>query len=147
MEKIIISAIDDSHIPTRAHETDAWFDVRARDNYIIAAKGMLNIPVWVKVAMPKGMVCLVFPRSSLPLKKGLVLANSVGVVDAWYRGEIHMQLYNLSDREVVIEHNEKIGQLLFMNYSSDVEISPKYNSFEEEYPSDRGTGWFGSTWN
>lgn len=147
MDNIIISAISYEHIPTQAHETDAGFDVYADGSYIIKPREIVNIPVWVKVAMPKGMVCLVFPRSSLPLKKGLMLSNSVWVVDAGYRGIIHMQLYNLNDTEVVIQDWEKIWQLIFTNYSTNVSYDiESYSSFEEKYESDRGANGFGSTW-
>lgn len=148
--EVTICAVDKEHLPQQAHDTDAGFDVYARENYIIAPHSIVNIPVWVKVAMPKGMVCLVFPRSSLPLKKGLMLSNSVWVVDAWYRWEIHMQLYNLNDTEVMIEHWEKIWQLIFTNYSSNVCYAigdEDYDKFEELYPSDRWANGFGSTWN
>lgn len=148
VDKIIVSALQPEFKPKRAHEWDAGFDVYARDNYIIAPHTIENIPVWVKVAMPKGKVCLVFPRSSLPLKKGLMLSNSVWVVDSNYRWEIHMQLYNLNYEPVLIDRWEKIWQLIFMDYSTDVEVSTEhYDDFEDEYPSDRWANWFGSTWN
>ena len=147
MDNIIISAISYEHIPTQAHKTDAGYDVFADWNYTIPPRGIVNIPVGVKVAMPEGMVCLVFPRSSLPLKKGLMLSNSVWVVDSWYRWTIHMQLYNLNDEEVVINDGEKIGQLIFTNYSTNVSYDiESYSSFEEKYESDRGANGFGSTW-
>lgn len=147
-EKIIISAIQPEFTPKQAHETDAWFDVFARAQTTIPPHSIANIPIGVKVAMPKWMVCLVFPRSSLPLKKWLMLSNSVWVVDSWYRGELHLQLYNLNDEPAEIKWVEKIWQLVFVNYSSDVVIDNKYyDTFEEEYPSDRWANGFGSTGN
>lgn len=147
MGQIIISAIDRDHFPVRAHETDAGYDVFAYDRHIIPHKGFKTVGVWVKVAMPKGKVCLLFPRSSLFKNYWLILVNSVGVVDAWYRGEICMQLYNPTDEDVEILHWEKIWQLIFMDYSTDIDISTKYEDFEEMYPSDRGANGFGSTGN
>ena len=145
---IRVSAIEPDFIPKRAHDTDAGYDVFSRVRIEIQPHTIENIPVGVKVAMPEDKVCLVFPRSSLPLKKGLMLSNSVWVVDAWYRGEIHMQLYNLNDEPVLIDRGEKIWQLIFMYYSTNVEASTDhYDDFEDEYPSDRWTNWFGSTWN
>ena len=148
MEKIIISAIDERHIPTRAHETDAWFDVFVSGgNYIIWPKGFMAIGLWVKVAMPNGIICMLLPRSSLFKNYWVLLVNSVGVIDAWYRGEVMMQLYNTTDQYITLEEWTKIWQLIFMDYSTNVEFSNKYNSFEEEFPSDRGTWWLGSTGN
>ena len=148
VDKIIVSALQPEFNPKRAHEWDAGFDVFSRVRIEIKPHTIENIPVWVKVAMPKGKVCLVFPRSSLPLKKGLMLSNSVWVVDSNYRWEIHMQLYNLNYEPVLIDRWEKIWQLIFMDYSTDVEVSTEhYDDFEDEYPSDRWANWFGSTWN
>ena len=148
VDKIIVSALQPEFKPKRAHEWDAGFDVFSRVRIEIKPHTIENIPVWVKVAMSKGKVCLVFPRSSLPLKKGLMLSNSVWVVDSNYRWEIHMQLYNLNYEPVLIDRWEKIWQLIFMDYSTDVEVSTEhYDDFEDEYPSDRWANWFGSTWN
>lgn len=148
VDKIIVSALQPEFKPKRAHEWDAGFDVFSRVRIEIKPHTIENISVWVKVAMPKGKVCLVFPRSSLPLKKGLMLSNSVWVVDSNYRWEIHMQLYNLNYEPVLIDRWEKIWQLIFMDYSTDVEVSTEhYDDFEDEYPSDRWANWFGSTWN
>lgn len=149
---IIVSAIQPDFVPKQAHDTDAGFDVFSRVRIEIQPHTIENIPVWVKVAMPKGKVCLVFPRSSLPLKKGLMLSNSVWVVDAWYRWEIHMQLYNLNNEPVLIDRGEKIWQLIFMDYVDNSgnnisEDSKHYDDFEDEYPSDRWANWFGSTGN
>lgn len=145
---ITVSAIQPDFLPKQAHPTDAGYDVFSRVMTVIAPHSIENIPIWVKVAMPEGMVCLVFPRSSLPLKKGLMLSNSVWVVDAWYRWEIHMQLYNLNDEPVLIDRGEKIWQLIFTNYWTWlVDDSKHYDDFEDEYPSDRWANGFGSTGN
>ena len=148
IEEIIVSAIQPEFKPKRAHEWDAGFDVFSRVRIEIQPHTIENIPVGVKVAMPMGLVCLVFPRSSLPLKKGLMLSNSVWVVDSNYRWEIHMQLYNLNDKPVIIDRGEKIWQLIFMGYSSYIDdVSNHYDDFEDEYPSDRWANWFWSTGN
>lgn len=149
---IILAPLQPDFMPKQAHETDAGFDVFSRVRIEIAPHSIENVPVGVKVAMPKRKVCLVFPRSSLPLKKGLMLSNSVWVVDAGYRWEIHMQLYNLNDEPVVIDRLEKIWQLIFVDYTDNkwnnfFQENKHYDDFEDAYPSDRWTGWFGSTWN
>lgn len=149
---IVLAPIQPEFMPKQAHETDAGFDVFSRVRIEIAPHSIENVPVWVKVAMPKWKVCLVFPRSSLPLKKGLMLSNSVWVVDAWYRWEIHMQLYNLNDKPVLIDRGEKIWQLLFVDYTDNswdnfFQEDKHYDDFEDVYPSDRWANWFWSTGN
>ncbi len=67
-------------------------------------------------------VLLIFPRSSLAIKKGLRLTNSVAVIDADYYGNenndghIMISLFNFSDHDVVIEDQERIAQGIFMKY-------------------------------
>ena len=146
-ETIIISAVDDAHMPKQAHPTDAGYDVYANANYTIAPHWFCNVWVWVKVAMPMNTVCLLLPRSSLFKNHWLILVNSVGVVDAWYRWEIGMQLLNLTDREVILEHWDKIWQLLFVDLDKNDRFFDytAYNKFDETYPSDRWANWFWST--
>lgn len=133
--------------PIQQTPWSAWYDIKARGTWHIEPNSVALIPVWVKVALDKGVMCLVFPRSSLPMKKGLMVANSVGVVDSDYRGEIHIQLYNFNDYEVIIEDMERIGQLIFTKYSDNI-VECDNNDFlvrETKYPSKRGVWGFGST--
>ena len=133
--------------PVHATPYSAWFDLKARGTHYIAPKTVAKIPTGVKVTMDKGRWGFVFSRSSLPIKKGLLLPNGVGVIDADCRGEIHLQLYNFNDNEVVIKDMERIGQIVFMKLATEyVEIDPDYyNKWEETYPTKRGAGGFGST--
>jgi dUTP pyrophosphatase len=89
---------------------------------------------------------LIYNRSSNPTKKGLVLPNGVGVVDADYynnpsnEGEIGFMFYNITDNDVVIEKGEKLGQGVFTSYfmtSEDMEKA--YDETKER------KGGFGST--
>ena len=92
------------------------------------------------MAIPKGLVGLVFARSGLASKRSLAPANKVGVIDADYRGEIMVALHNHSSNEQTIEPNERIAQIAFVPYiKGDFEI---VDDLEETV---RGTGGFGST--
>jgi dUTP pyrophosphatase len=135
--------------PVQQTPWSAWYDIKAKGTWYIAPKSVALIPIWVKVALDKWFVCLVFPRSSLPIKKSLMLANSVWVVDSDYRWEIKLQLYNFGDNEVRIDDMERIWQLVFTRYSENqYECDAEYfDTREEKYPTKRWTGWFGSTWN
>jgi dUTP pyrophosphatase len=130
-------------IPVKAHADDAGLDltatsVKATDKYIEYGTGLA-------VSIPKGHVGLLFPRSSIS-NSDLSLANSVGVVDAGYFGEIKLRfkkigltdpyfsaLYNVGDR---------IGQLIIMPIPAVTfdEVSDLGNS-------ERATGGFGSSGN
>lgn len=80
------------------------------------------VPTGVKAQMANDEVLMLFNRSSNPVKKGLVLINGVGVIDKDYynneqnEGEISFAFANTTDKDVVIEMNEKLGQGVFVKY-------------------------------
>ena len=91
--------------------------------------------------IPDGSVGLVFARSSLS-KKGLLLANGVGVIDAGYEGEVLVSLRNMSkDTPVVLEEHERIAQIVIVKLEgmSALYAQPPVQAGE------RGKGGFGST--
>ena len=88
--------------------------------------------------MPDNLAGLIWPRSGLSVKKGIdVLA---GVIDAGYRGEIMVCLYNTSDEDVEIKRGDRIGQMIFQEVPV---ISLQLR--EQLGSSQRGSNGFGST--
>ncbi len=105
----------DPTLPLPAYHTagSAAFDLYARETVAIAPHGLYKIPSNVIIATPPGHVLLVFARSSLASKKGLMLGNSVGVLDSDYCGpadEILISVYNFTDQAVTVERGERIAQ-------------------------------------
>ena len=93
------------------------------------------------VAIPEGFAGLVLPRSGLASRQGLTLANSPGLIDAGYRGEITCAVVNLDRRQhVSIKRGDRIAQLVVVPVAA---LEPEWA--EELPPSDRGEGGFGST--
>ena len=91
------------------------------------------------VEIPEGYVGLVFARSSLGFKFDCTLANSVGVIDSDYRGEVKVKIHNHSDKPKIIEPNERVAQIV---------VVPCFNQFTqvgELSETDRGSNGFGST--
>lgn len=91
------------------------------------------------VEIPEGYVGLVFARSSLGFKFDCTLANSVGVIDSDYRGEVKVKIRNHSDKPKMIEPNERVAQIV---------VVPCFNQFtqvDELSETDRGSNGFGST--
>ncbi|WP_262315043.1 dCTP deaminase/dUTPase family protein [Lacticaseibacillus parakribbianus] len=82
----------------------------------------LLVPTGVKAYMQPNEVLILANRSSNPLKRGLIIPNGIGVIDADYynndnnEGEIFIQMVNLSPKDVVIQQGERIGQGIFMPY-------------------------------
>ena len=101
--------------PRRQHFNDAGCDLETQTPYIIYPGETIMVHtayVPDKHDIPDGAVGLVFARSSLS-KKGLMLANSVGVIDAGYEGEVLVPLWNTSrDTPVVLEEHERIAQIV-----------------------------------
>ena len=112
--------------PVRKTLHAAGYDFEAAEDTIIPSfkKGdsPTLIPTGIKAYMLDNEVLYLYNRSSNPKKKGLVLANSVGVIDKDYYenpdndGHIMFAFYNFRDEDVLIKKGEAIGQGVFMNY-------------------------------
>ena len=92
------------------------------------------------LAIPQGYVGLVYARSGLATKQGLAPANKVGVIDADYRGEILVALYNQGTEPQSIEHGERIAQMIVTPY-----LTADFVQADQLSDTVRGEGGFGST--
>jgi dUTP pyrophosphatase len=98
------------------------------------------LPLGFAAALPEGYVGLVCARSSLSAIHGIALANGVGVVDSDYLGEWRVALINLSDRDYVIHHGDRVAQVLLIPVGV-----PLFTEAAELDETDRGGGGYGST--
>lgn len=116
--KLEISLIDKSLPAPQYHSEGAVaFDLYARTNVTIAPFNPTIVPTNLIVKVPHGYFLMIASRSSTPLRKSLLVANGVGVIDQDYHGEkdeIGVQLLNFSNSEVVIEKGERIAQALLV---------------------------------
>ncbi len=132
----------DANLPLYATEGAAASDLYASlDGPLTLKSGERKIvPTGIAMAVPDGFVALLCARSGLASKKGIALANGVGVIDSDYRGEIGVSLINLSQEDRTIEPGERIAQMM---------ILPVFAASFEEAGSlpgtARGEGGFGST--
>ncbi|MET0801994.1 MAG: dUTP diphosphatase [Actinomycetota bacterium] len=128
-------------LPTAHHPGDAGLDLRANDDVEVLPGERAMIPTGVAVAIPDGHAGLVLPRSGLASKQGLTLANSPGLIDAGYRGEVLVAAVNLDRSEAVkVARGDRIAQLVIVALPA---VSPAW--VDELPPSARGEGGFGST--
>lgn len=88
-----------------------------------------------------GLVALIVPRSGLGIKHGIVLANTIGVIDSDYQGEIGIGIYNRGTAAYTIQPGERICQMMFVPVTQ-VALS-LVDEFSQE--SSRGAGGFGHT--
>ncbi|MDD4729391.1 MAG: dUTP diphosphatase, partial [Dysgonamonadaceae bacterium] len=98
------------------------------------------IPTGLFIELPAGYEAQIRPRSGLAVKHGISVLNSPGTIDADYRGEIRVVLVNLSNVEFVINHGERICQMVIAAHST-----VEWEETQELQDSDRGAGGFGHT--
>ena len=135
---------DKAVMPTKAHASDAGFDLtatRATSEINECGQFVLVYHTDLALEIPEGHVGLIFPRSSIS-KKSLYQTNSVGVIDAGYRGEIMIKFKNTTGDSIPAVYNlgDKIAQLIIMPYPT-----VEFIESEELSESDRGEDGFGST--
>ena len=101
-------------LPQYAHAGDAGLDLRSRiDAEVPAGGGRVLVPTGISIAIPPGFAGFVLPRSGLALNHGIGLANTPGLIDSAYRGEIKVVLLNTDPTErFVIHRGDRIAQLV-----------------------------------
>jgi dUTP diphosphatase len=128
-------------LPTYAHPGDAALDLASNADLEVGPDERALVPTGLVVAIPEGYAGLVLPRSGLASREGLTLANSPGLIDSGYRGEVTCAVVNLDrDRPVKISRGQRIAQLLIVPAAVVVAVE-----VDELPSSDRGQGGFGST--
>ena len=144
MNALKIYCEDPNCRPTRAHSTDAGLDLRAA---VSVSLSIINtpvaIPTGVNIEIPPGYVGLIFPRSGLASKQGIILANTIGVIDSDYRGEVICMVKKTQGGLYRIEQYERIAQLVII--PCDLSQPEFVNKFEELSITERGEGGFGHT--
>lgn len=135
---------EDIKLPERSTLNSAGYDFFAIEDVTLPAKKLTRVMTGVKCELMPNQVLILANRSSNPSKKGLILANGVGIIDADYYdnpdndGEMGFEFYNILDEDVVIKKGEKLGQGIIM----------KFDKTEDDYisnPYKTRVGGFGST--
>lgn len=126
--------------PSYAKPGDAGADLRSTEDLVVPACGRILVPTGVRIALPMGYVGLVHPRSGLAAKSGITVLNTPGTVDAGYRGEIMVTLYNSTDEDFEVKRGDRIAQLVIQQ----VELA-KFVAVAELPQSNRGESGFGSS--
>jgi dUTP pyrophosphatase len=140
--QLSIKRLDPSvSLPSYAYEGDAGLDLRANEDVTLAPFERRLISTGLAVAIPEGYAGFVQPRSGMALKRGLSMANTPGLIDAHYRGELKVVAINLDPVESIeIARGERIAQLVIQKVPT-VELV----EVDELDETDRGAGGFGSS--
>jgi dUTP pyrophosphatase len=131
----------EGRIPERAHPGDAGLDLVAAEARDLAPGARVAVPTGIAIAVPSGHAGLVLPRSGLARRHGVTLANSPGLIDAGYRGELLVVLINLGAEAHRVEPGDRIAQLVI----APIAMSRVVETAELPPSDGRGEGGFGST--
>ena len=133
---------NEGKLPTRADNGSAGYDFYTPYTLEIAPKSTVVFKTNVKAAMEKDEVLLLYVRSSIGIKKHLMLCNGTGVIDAGYRDEIKLAVHNFGEQSQIIEDGQRIGQFMILPRPKvNLTIVPDDDEFKN---GDRGGG-IGST--
>lgn len=117
--ELVSQFTDENLLPKRETAHAAGYDLKVAERVSLEPGEIKLVPTGVKAYMQANEVLYLYDRSSNPRKKGLVLINSVGVIDGDYygnpanEGHIFAQMKNITDETVVVEVGERIVQAVF----------------------------------
>ncbi len=133
---------NDIPLPVYKHEGDSGMDFcNSGSEIVIQPLKRAIIPTGIKVAVPLGYELQIRPRSGLALKKGVTVLNTPGTIDAGYRGEVQIIIYNSNaDEAVTIQNGERVAQAV-LNKIEHIE----WRECEQLDETTRSEGGFGST--
>lgn len=131
-----------NNLPHYSTSKSAGMDLRAdlAEPLVLKPLERMLIPTGLFIHLPDGYEAQIRPRSGLAINKGVTVLNSPGTIDADYRGEVKIILVNLSGEDFVINHGERIAQMIIAPY---VQVDWEEVNILEE--SERGEGGFGHT--
>ena len=128
-------------LPRYAYAGDAGLDLRASEDVVLKPFERRLISTGLAIAIPDGYAGFIQPRSGLALKQGLSMANTPGLIDAHYRGELKICAINLDPKDdIVVRRGDRIAQLVIQKVPV-VELL----EVDDLSETDRGAGGFGSS--
>lgn len=141
VEVLIQRLVPEATLPFYAHPGDAGADLATVTAVKLAPGERALVPTGISIALPRGYVALVHPRSGLAARCGMSIVNAPGTIDAGYRGEVKVLLINLDPYESIQLHaGDRIAQLVFQRFET-----ARFVEVERLPGSQRGFGGYGST--
>ena len=128
-------------LPTYGTPGAAAFDLAASADTVVPPHGIALVPTGLVVRVPEGHFLAILARSSTPLKRGLIVANGMGVVDSDYCGptdEVKIQVLNITDAPVHVAAGDRIAQGMVL-------AAPRVTFIEATTADGPSRGGFGST--
>jgi len=135
--------LGDPQTPVRAHDDDAGWDLHVSETTIIDPHSFTDIPTGIAMELPSWSWGMLTGRSSTLRKRGLLVHT--GIIDAGYRGELFIGVWNLTNEEVRVDAGDRIGQLIILDNATARTVMRKINDDEALGAHARGTKGFGSS--
>ena len=143
-QKLVVKIINESNNPLPQYQTSqsAGMDLHANlsETITLHPGERKLIPTGLFMELPEGYEAQVRPRSGLALKHGITVLNSPGTIDADYRGEIQVLLINHSQVDFIINHGERIAQMVIAKHEQ-----VKWIENEVLNNTERGASGYGSS--
>ncbi len=143
MLKVKIQKINElARLPKRMTEHAAGYDLYScnKEDIVIKSGEVVLIPTGIAISLPVGFEAQVRPRSGLAIKHQIGVLNSPGTIDADYRGEIKIILFNFGKTDFIITNHTRIAQMVVSRHES-----INFVITEQLDETDRGSGGFGHT--
>lgn len=132
--------VEDAIIPHYVHEHDSGMDLFSVEETVLLPGERKLIGTGISIELEPGFEGQIRPKSGLAAKSGITVLNTPGTIDAGYRGEIKVILFNSSKEEFKVEKGKKIAQLIIAEVKQ-----AKIKIVNELTNTSRGEGGFGST--
>ena len=132
-----------AQIPARATRDAAGYDLSSAESCTVPSGGRVLVHTGVSVRIPRHYHIEIRPRSGLALRHGITVLNTPGTVDADYRGELMVILFNTGEEAFAIEPGDRIAQAVVVRHA-DV-VWREIDDFDDFGTTDRGHRGFGST--
>ncbi|PID28021.1 MAG: dUTP diphosphatase [Candidatus Cloacimonadota bacterium] len=131
-----------AEIPRKMSELAAGYDIYAclEEEILIKSGRLALIPSGFALSLPPGYEAQIRPRSGLAAKYQIGVLNSPGTVDADYRGEVKIILFNFGEEDFIVRHGDRIAQIVIAKHEN-----AEFNLRDELDETVRNTGGFGST--
>jgi len=130
--------LEDAIMPTRAHKTDAGYDLYTPVNFTVHGLERKIIDIGIRIELSEGFEGQIRGRSGIAANKGVFVLNSPGTIDATFRGNIKTILFNTSKIPVYFKKGDRISQLVIKRIP-EITLEEGYVSIESERGID-GTG-------
>lgn len=130
----------DDLVPAKAHPDDAAFDLRAAADMTLSPATQALVPTGLHLELPVGYEAQIRPRSGLAAKHAVTVLNTPGTIDAGYRGEVKVILFNADQQPFPVKRGDRIAQMV-------IQVLPEVTlvQVQELSETERGAGGFGST--